>query len=235
MIAFSSFWSCFPFVPSLRSSLFCGGKFMAVGAQRYACFSYRGRHLHPVQKVDLAKFLLLLVGWFGISWMNIGGVSGYVRQETLVKLKILFTLLELLDRLMGNYGEHILGSLFWALEARPELVKRGIAWHALLALGYIGAAAAFLTPLTVLRRTSHSLARGASPLFSVRCRHERQEPSAADAVVARAVCRDEGSRGVISPPQSDVHQATAMKKISEPNLGSLCYEGTSFGLVLRCL
>ena len=94
--------------------------------------------MHPIEKVDLAKFVLILVGWFCISWMNIGAVSGYVRQETLVKLKILFTLLELLDKLMGNYGEHILGSLFWALEARPELVKRGIAWHALLALGYIG-------------------------------------------------------------------------------------------------
>lgn len=121
----------------------------------YAWPSHRSRDLHPVQKVDLAKFLLLVVGWFGISWMNIGGVSGYVRQETLVKLKILFTLLELLDRLMGNYGEHILGSLFWALEARPELVKRGIAWHALLALGYIGAAAALLMQLTVPVIHSH--------------------------------------------------------------------------------
>lgn len=94
--------------------------------------------MHPIQKVDLAKFLLILVGWFGISWLNIGAVSGYVRQETLVKLKILFTLLELLDKLMGNYGEHILGSLFWALEAPPEQVRRGVAWHVLLALGYIG-------------------------------------------------------------------------------------------------
>ncbi len=114
--------------------------------------------MHPVEKIDLSKLLLIIVGWLGVRSLNIGTVSGYVRQETLVKLKILFTLLEvplhaafsraalgtcllavqLLDKLMGTYGNHILGSLFWALEARPEAVKRGIAWHFLISMGYIG-------------------------------------------------------------------------------------------------
>ncbi len=37
---------------------------------------------------------LIVIGFAGVKWMNIGSISGFVRQETLVKLKILFTLLE---------------------------------------------------------------------------------------------------------------------------------------------
>jgi hypothetical protein len=42
-----------------------------------------------------------------------------------------------MDRLLSNYGENILGSLYWALNAKASLVKRGVAWHLMLALGYI--------------------------------------------------------------------------------------------------
>jgi hypothetical protein len=54
------------------------------------------RKLHHVEKIDLTKMLLIIVGFVCVKWMNVSAISGFVRQETLVKLKILFTLLEVL-------------------------------------------------------------------------------------------------------------------------------------------
>jgi transmembrane anterior posterior transformation protein 1 len=98
------------------------------------------RRLHRTERIDLVKVLLIVVGFCGVRWLDITDISAFVRQETLIKLKILFTLLELLDKLLCNYGEHIVGALFWAVDARPETIRRGLAWHLLLSMAYIGTA-----------------------------------------------------------------------------------------------
>ncbi|KAL6050637.1 Transmembrane anterior posterior transformation protein 1 [Balamuthia mandrillaris] len=103
-----------------------------------------GKKLHAIQKVDLLKMMLIVMGFLLLRLLDIPRLSNFIRKESLLKLKILFTLLELMDRLLCSYGLNILGSLFWAVNQPLERVKRGYTWHFVLAIIYTAVHSTFL-------------------------------------------------------------------------------------------
>jgi hypothetical protein len=97
----------------------------------------RRRQLHSIQKVDILKLLLLILGFMALRLLDIPSLSTFMAKESLLKIKYLATLVAVMDRLMSSYGTNILGSLFWAVNQPPHKVKRGYYWHFILSIIYI--------------------------------------------------------------------------------------------------
>jgi transmembrane anterior posterior transformation protein 1 len=93
--------------------------------------------LHHVQKIDILRLSLVALAFLFVRGIPIPALAKFIRRESLLKLKIMLTLLELMDRLLCSYGENILGSLYWAVNESPARVERGHVWHFVLAVVYI--------------------------------------------------------------------------------------------------
>lgn len=104
----------------------------------------RGRKLHAIQKVDILKVIILVLGYLFLRLLDIPSLSSFMAKESLLKIKYLVTLLVVMDRLMSSYGQNILGSLFWAVNQPANKVKRGYYWHFILSIIYVNVHSTFL-------------------------------------------------------------------------------------------
>ena len=106
-----------------------------------AFLQHRWRHgfyaLHHIHKIDVLRVALMVSGFLFVRQFPISILASFIQRESLLKLKIFLTLVELMDRLMSSYGENILGSLFWSVEAPKDQVSRGFFWHFALSVVYI--------------------------------------------------------------------------------------------------
>eukprot|EP01089_Gocevia_fonbrunei_P018861 TRINITY_DN6490_c0_g1_i1.p1 TRINITY_DN6490_c0_g1~~TRINITY_DN6490_c0_g1_i1.p1 ORF type:complete len:357 (-),score=35.53 TRINITY_DN6490_c0_g1_i1:23-1093(-) len=102
------------------------------------------RKLHAIQKTDLLKLLLIIIGILFLRLFHMPSLSIFIKKESLLKLKIFFTILELMDKMLCSFGENILGSLYWSANQPPELLKRSHHFHFILGIVYIIVHATFL-------------------------------------------------------------------------------------------
>ncbi|XP_077992355.1 transmembrane anterior posterior transformation protein 1 homolog [Glandiceps talaboti] len=99
----------------------------------------RGRILQPAQICDMLKLVILLVCSYMMYMVDFSMLYHIVRGQAVIKLYIIYNMLEVADRLFSSFGQDILDALFWTA-TEPRNRKRehfGIVPHLLLAVVYV--------------------------------------------------------------------------------------------------
>ncbi|XP_071947913.1 transmembrane anterior posterior transformation protein 1 homolog [Antedon mediterranea] len=98
-----------------------------------------GRWLEPAQMCDLLKgFILIACSWI-LNSVDISMLYHIVRGQAMIKLYIIYNMLEVADRLFSSFGQDILDALFWTA-TEPKKKRRehfGIIPHLGLAIVYV--------------------------------------------------------------------------------------------------
>ena len=68
---------------------------------------------------DVIRMLLLLGGFWALTWLNMSRVYHYVRQQNTVKLYVLTGMLEIFDKLLCSFGQDAFDSLYWQIRNDP--------------------------------------------------------------------------------------------------------------------
>ncbi|XP_070539868.1 transmembrane anterior posterior transformation protein 1 homolog [Ptychodera flava] len=98
-----------------------------------------GRILQPAQICDIFKMLILIVCSYLMCFLDFSMLYHIVRGQAVIKLYIIYNMLEVADRLFSSFGQDILDALFWTA-TEPRNKKRehiGIVPHLLLAIVYV--------------------------------------------------------------------------------------------------
>ena len=69
------------------------------------------------QVCDLARGLLLATCWCGLAFINMSRMYHYIRGQSVLKLYVIFNMLQISDKLFCSFGEDILESLFASIVA----------------------------------------------------------------------------------------------------------------------
>ena len=64
---------------------------------------------------DVLRFALLALSWYWLSLMPMSRLYHYIRGQSVLKLYVLFNMLQISDRLFASIGEDILDALFSSL------------------------------------------------------------------------------------------------------------------------
>ena len=68
---------------------------------------------------DVLRFVLLLLSWYCLSLLPMSRLYHYIRGQSVLKLYVLFNMLQISDRLFASIGEDILDALFSSLHLPP--------------------------------------------------------------------------------------------------------------------
>ncbi|XP_039258882.2 transmembrane anterior posterior transformation protein 1 homolog [Styela clava] len=111
--------------------------FQLIGAV-FCCRGWsRTAVLDPAQKCDILKALIFVITVYMMSYIDTSFIYHLVRAQTLIKLYIIYNMLEVADRLFSSFGQDILDALFWtATEAQRDNFFR-ILLHIALAVIYV--------------------------------------------------------------------------------------------------
>ncbi|XP_041476981.1 transmembrane anterior posterior transformation protein 1 homolog isoform X2 [Lytechinus variegatus] len=102
--------------------------------------SPRGRsRLKAAEICDLLKVVILVVCTYLLDKLDISMLYHIVRGQAVIKLYIIYNMLEVADKLFSSVGQDILDALFWtATEKRDKKREHlGIVPHILLAIIYV--------------------------------------------------------------------------------------------------
>ncbi|XP_072026078.1 transmembrane anterior posterior transformation protein 1 homolog isoform X2 [Amphiura filiformis] len=97
------------------------------------------QRLEPAQVCDILKFVLIIVCCWLLQYVDISMLYHIVRGQAVIKLYIIYNMLEVADRLFSSFGQDILDALFWTA-TEPRRKKRehlGIVPHLFLAICYV--------------------------------------------------------------------------------------------------
>ena len=70
---------------------------------------------HSSPLADVLRFVLLLLSWYCLSLLPMSRLYHYIRGQSVLKLYVLFNMLQISDRLFASIGEDILDALFSSL------------------------------------------------------------------------------------------------------------------------
>jgi len=71
------------------------------------------------QQYDLIRGLLFLIGCYALRLLNMRRVYHYIRGQTMIKLYVLTSILEVFDRLLGSFGQDAFESLHLQTKNHP--------------------------------------------------------------------------------------------------------------------
>ncbi|XP_038071065.1 transmembrane anterior posterior transformation protein 1 homolog [Patiria miniata] len=113
----------------------------------HPCIIHRGRRLEPAQICDIFKAIIVIACTWLLQFVDVSMLYHLVRGQAVIKLYIIYNMLEVADRLFSSFGQDILDTLFWtATEPRDRKREHlGILPHLLMAIIYV-----FLHALLVL-------------------------------------------------------------------------------------
>jgi len=102
------------------------------------------QHLHAVLKgnfqrsnaYDMARGLLVFIGCYALLMLNMSRVYHYIRGQTMIKLYVLTSMLEILDKLMSSFGQDAFDSLHYQLRS----VKHSISGYTTAVMAFFVAA-----------------------------------------------------------------------------------------------
>ncbi|KAL9982741.1 hypothetical protein ACROYT_G004832 [Oculina patagonica] len=102
-------------------------------------FCRTSRMLQPVQICDLLKGAILVVCWLLLTHVDFSVLYHTVRGQSVIKLYVIYNMLEIADRLFSSVGQDILDALFWtATEPRDRRREHiGIIPHFVMAVVYV--------------------------------------------------------------------------------------------------
>ncbi|XP_068133882.1 transmembrane anterior posterior transformation protein 1 homolog isoform X2 [Hyperolius riggenbachi] len=98
-----------------------------------------GRLLQPAQVCDIFKGVILVICYFMMHYVDYSMMYHLIRGQSVIKLYIIYNMLEVADRLFSSFGQDILDALYWTA-TEPKERKRahlGVIPHFFMAVLYV--------------------------------------------------------------------------------------------------
>ncbi|XP_077427651.1 transmembrane anterior posterior transformation protein 1 homolog isoform X1 [Vanacampus margaritifer] len=98
-----------------------------------------GRLLQPAQVCDVLKGFIMVLCYSMMSYVDYAMMYHLIRGQSVIKLYIIYNMLEVADRLFSSFGQDILDALYWTA-TEPKEKKRahiGVIPHFLMAVLYV--------------------------------------------------------------------------------------------------
>nr|XP_036846458.1 transmembrane anterior posterior transformation protein 1 homolog isoform X2 [Manis javanica] len=104
------------------------------------CYGLRDRRLlQPAQVCDILKGIILVICYFMLHYVDYSMMYHLIRGQSVIKLYIIYNMLEVADRLFSSFGQDILDALYWTA-TEPKERKRahiGVIPHFFMAVLYV--------------------------------------------------------------------------------------------------
>ncbi|KAJ3614106.1 hypothetical protein NHX12_017682 [Muraenolepis orangiensis] len=97
------------------------------------------RLLQPAQVCDVLKGFIMVLCYCMMSYVDYSMMYHLIRGQSVIKLYIIYNMLEVADRLFSSFGQDILDALYWTA-TEPKEKKRahiGVIPHFLMAVLYV--------------------------------------------------------------------------------------------------
>ncbi|XP_054595288.1 transmembrane anterior posterior transformation protein 1 homolog isoform X2 [Nothobranchius furzeri] len=97
------------------------------------------RLLQPAQVCDMLKGLILVLCFSMMHYVDYSMMYHLIRGQSVIKLYIIYNMLEVADRLISSFGQDILDALYWTA-TEPKERKRdsiGVIPHFVMAVSYV--------------------------------------------------------------------------------------------------
>lgn len=97
------------------------------------------RLLQPAQVCDMLKALILVLCYSMMHYLDYAMIYHLIRGQSVIKLYLIFNMLEVADRLFSSFGQDILDALYWTA-TEPKARKRdniGVIPHFIMAVFYV--------------------------------------------------------------------------------------------------
>jgi len=102
-------------------------------------FKARVSLIEPVQKVDLLKGIIMVACTTGMMQVDTSVLYHIVRGQSVIKLYVVYNMLDIADKLLASFGQDVLDALYWTA-TEPKGRRReniGIIPHLALSLVYV--------------------------------------------------------------------------------------------------
>ncbi|XP_047128950.1 transmembrane anterior posterior transformation protein 1 homolog isoform X1 [Hydra vulgaris] len=86
-------------------------------------FCNRGNLVEPAQKIDLMKGLILALVSIVMVYVDTSVIYHVVRVQSIIKLYVVYNMLDMADKLLSSFGQDVLDALYWTV-AEPRGRKR---------------------------------------------------------------------------------------------------------------
>ncbi|XP_060783281.1 transmembrane anterior posterior transformation protein 1 homolog isoform X3 [Neoarius graeffei] len=103
------------------------------------CSLGSSRFLQPAQVCDLLKGLIMVLCCSMMHYVDYAMMYHLIRGQSVIKLYIIYNMLEVADRLISSFGQDILDALYWTA-TEPKSRKRahiGVIPHFIMAVFYV--------------------------------------------------------------------------------------------------
>ncbi|XP_072352526.1 transmembrane anterior posterior transformation protein 1 homolog isoform X2 [Scyliorhinus torazame] len=98
-----------------------------------------GRLLQPAQVCDILKAVIMIICFVMMHYVDYSMMYHLIRGQSVIKLYIIYNMLEVADRLFSSFGQDILDALYWTA-TEPKKKKRahiGVIPHFFMAVLYV--------------------------------------------------------------------------------------------------
>ncbi|XP_032881738.1 transmembrane anterior posterior transformation protein 1 homolog [Amblyraja radiata] len=98
-----------------------------------------GRLLQPAQVCDILKSVIMVICFIMMHYVDYSMMYHLIRGQSVIKLYIIYNMLEVADRLFSSFGQDILDALYWTA-TEPKKKKRahiGVIPHFFMAVLYV--------------------------------------------------------------------------------------------------
>jgi hypothetical protein len=114
----------------------------------------QGRTLLPAEIIDMMKLLIILLCCYAMSYVDTSMLYHIIKSQSVIKLYLMYNMIEVADRLFSAFGQDTIDALFWtATEPRDRKREHiGLIPHLLLAVFYV-----FLHSLLVLLQAASTM------------------------------------------------------------------------------
>jgi hypothetical protein len=93
------------------------------------------QNFHRTHAYDLMRGLLLVLGCWGLHFLNMSRVYHFIRGQTMIKLYAITGMFEIFDKLLCTFGQDAFDSLYWQTCVQPDVPRIGGAF--LVVSGYV--------------------------------------------------------------------------------------------------
>ncbi|XP_039182463.1 transmembrane anterior posterior transformation protein 1 homolog isoform X5 [Crotalus tigris] len=88
------------------------------------------RLLQPAQVCDIFKGVILVICYFMMHYVDYSMMYHLIRGQSVIKLYIIYNMLEVADRLFSSFGQDILDALYWTATEPKERKRTKVAKYA---------------------------------------------------------------------------------------------------------
>uniref|UniRef100_UPI00358E8B1B transmembrane anterior posterior transformation protein 1 homolog n=2 Tax=Myxine glutinosa TaxID=7769 RepID=UPI00358E8B1B len=82
-----------------------------------------GRLLQPAQTCDMLKAAVIILCFIAMRWVDYSMIYHLIRGQSVIKLYIIYNMLEVADRLFSSFGQDVLDAMYWTA-TEPKRKKR---------------------------------------------------------------------------------------------------------------